>query len=190
MVDALSQVKVLKSKGTSNNDIIKELQGQGFSSSQIFNALSQQMTSPGMTPPPSAGTHLNTPQPMAAPMNAYGPTQPQYEGATDTEELIEAIIDEKWNDLMGDINKVIAWKDSTEERITKFEQRLDDIKQQFDQLHQAVIGKIGEYDKNILDVGAEVKAMEKVFAKVLPVFTDNVAELSRIANVMKVPQKK
>lgn len=101
------------------------------------------------------------------------------------EELIEAIIDEKWNDLLKDINKIIEWKNSTENRITKIEQQFGDLKDQYDKLHQAVIGKIGEYDKNILDVGAEIKAMEKVFAKVLPVFTENVSELSRITDTLK-----
>lgn len=113
------------------------------------------------------------------------PPQPGFSVREDTEELIEAIIDEKWNDLMSDINKVISWKESTESRITKMEQHVDDIKHQFEELHKAIIGKVGEYDQHILDVGAEVKAMEKVFAKVLPAFTDNVAELGRIADDLK-----
>ncbi|HIH24741.1 TPA: hypothetical protein HA251_06940 [Candidatus Woesearchaeota archaeon] len=87
--------------------------------------------------------------------------------------------------MVADINKVISWKESTEARITKLEQQMNDLKDQFDKLHQAVIGKVGEYDQHILEVGAEVKAMEKVFSKVLPVFTDNVAELSRITDTMK-----
>jgi len=109
--------------------------------------------------------------------------------SSDTEELVEAIIDEKWNDLMSDINKVIEWKDDSESRITKMEQQVADMKDQLEQLHQAVVGKISEYDRHILDVGADVKAMEKVFSKVLPVFTDNVAELSRITARIK-PKKK
>ena len=97
---------------------------------------------------------------------------------------------QKWNDLMADINKVIEWKDSSEERIVKMEQQLADMKDQLDQLHKAIIGKVTEYDQHILDVGAEVKAMEKVFSKVLPAFTDNVAELSRITSKLKMPKKK
>ncbi len=101
------------------------------------------------------------------------------------EELIEAIIDEKWNELVKDVNKIIEWKNQTETRVTSIEQELRDIKDQFDKLHQALIGKIGEYDKHLLDVGTEIKAMEKVFAKVLPVFTQNVSELTRITDDLK-----
>lgn len=106
-------------------------------------------------------------------------------GGTSNEELIEAIIDEKWNDLLEDINKIIAWKDRTSQQMDSFEQQIKDMKEQFDRLHQAVVGKVGEYDQHILQVGAEVKAMEKVFSKVLPAFTENVAELQRVATTLR-----
>jgi hypothetical protein len=88
-------------------------------------------------------------------------------------------------DLVKDINKIIDWKNKTEARMTQIEQEFQDLKAEFDKVHNAVLGKIGEYDKNILDVGAEIKAMEKVFSKVLPQFTDNVNELTRITDTLK-----
>ena len=168
----MARIREMKARGLTNNQIIEMLQKQGMTSAQIFDLLTQDDA-------PDDG-------PQMAPPRAP-PMQPQYvqphapSFGTDTEELIEAIIDEKWNDLMNDINKVIAWKDATESRITRMDQQLTDLRDQFEKLHQAVVGKVGEYDQHILDVGAEVKAMEKVFSKVLPVFTDNVAELSRVA---------
>jgi len=63
------------------------------------------------------------------------------------------------------------------------------MQQSFDKLHQAIIGKIAEYDKNILNVGTEIKAMEKVFQKVLPTFTENVNELSRVTRGLRKPKK-
>ncbi len=48
----------------------------------------------------------------------------------------------------------------------------------------------GEYDQNILNVGTEIKVMEKVFQKVLPTLTENVNELSRITKGMKKPGSK
>lgn len=167
----LEKIREMKQQGMSNNQVMDRLQNAGYSTSDILNALQP----PPQQPPPR--------QPPQAPPSQPPPPQPP--PGESNEELIEAIIDEKWNDLMSDINKVISWKESTENRITRLEQKLDDTKQQFEELHKAIVGKVGEYDKHILDVGAEVKAMEKVFAKVLPAFTDNVAELSRIADDMK-----
>jgi hypothetical protein len=104
---------------------------------------------------------------------------------TTNEEIIEAIIDEKWNSLLKDITKIIEWKAQAQEQVTRLDQQFNDLRNQFDRLHDAIIAKIGEYDKNILDVGAEIQSMEKVFAKVLPVFTENVSELTRITDDLK-----
>jgi hypothetical protein len=174
-----STIQGLKAQGMTNNQIIQSLQRQGYSSTQIFDALSGASTAP---PPVSYAQHMD---PVPAPMQPFNmPKTPSFT-SNDNEEMIEAIIDEKWNDLLSDINKVIAWKEATEGRITKMEQQMMDLKESFEKLQQAVVGKVGEYDQHILEVGAEVKAMEKVFSKVLPVFTDNVAELARISDAMK-----
>jgi archaellum component FlaC len=101
------------------------------------------------------------------------------------EELAEAIIDEKWNEIVKSINKIADWKERTESKITKLEQQMDDLKASFEQLHQGILGKIGEYDKNLVNISAEIKAMDKVFQKVLPVMTENVNELSRITQDLK-----
>jgi len=204
----LNRIHELKMQGLSNNQIIQTLQRQGFSSSQIFDALTQVNAQPTQTVPTSAASFssspfsqptnpLNTPSSSASRMEPSMPRPPMmtgpFDAGSDTEEMIEAIIDEKWNDLLGDINKVVAWKEATEARLTRMEQQMTDLKDNFDKLQQAVVGKVGEYDQHILEVGAEVKAMEKVFSKVLPVFTDNVAELSRITEQAKrnsaVPKK-
>jgi hypothetical protein len=169
----ISTIQSMKSQGQTNNQIIQNLQKQGYSSTQIFDALSQSAAQP---------TAVQMPLPPAPVQSFSRPPPPE---ASDTEELVEAIIDEKWNDLLADINKVISWKEATESRIVKLEQQMADLKDSFSKLQQAVVGKVGEYDQHILEVGAEVKAMEKVFSKVLPVFTDNVAELSRITDGMK-----
>lgn len=171
-----------------NNQIIQALQRDGFNATQIFDAMNQaslQPTPPGMT---SGDNSMN--QPTFPPPTRPAPTPtPQssstFSGTSSTEETVEAIIDEKWNELVKDINTIIEWKNQAQNTIMSIEQQFKDLKEQFDKLHQALIAKIGEYDKNILDVGAEVKAMEKVFSKVLPVFTENVAELSKITKDMK-----
>lgn len=101
------------------------------------------------------------------------------------EETVESIIDEKWEELMKSVDKIIAWKEAAETKMTKLEQQMNDLKDNFEQLHSGVLAKIGEYDKGIRDVGADIKAMDAVFKKVLPTFTDNINELSRLTKKMK-----
>jgi len=101
------------------------------------------------------------------------------------EEIAEAIIDEKWNEIVKSINKIIDWKDRTESRMIRIEQQLVTFRQDFDNLTKGVLGKVGEYDSNLKNIGSDIKAMEQVFQKVLPSLTENVHALDRIAGDMK-----
>jgi len=104
------------------------------------------------------------------------------------EELVEAIVEEKWEELVRNVNKIIAWKNVMENRLTLLEQRFADLKMQFDDLNKGILDKMTEYDQNIVNVGTEIKAMEQVFQKVLPTFTENINELARLTKQMKQTQ--
>jgi len=178
------QVNAMKGQGYTNNQIIQALQKDGFTSSQIFDALS------GADAMVHEPIREQAPPPQDYPVQQFPeqsiPEPPAMkQSQDDVEELVEAIIDEKWNELLKDINKIIDWKNKTENRMSQIEQAFQDLKTEFDKVHGAVLGKIGDYDKNILEVGAELKAMEKVFSKVLPAFTTNVNELTRITDTLK-----
>src|SRR3989344_2777304 len=176
----IDQVRTLRQQGLDNNQIIQALQRDGYGSAQIFDALSQSEEVKEDFPNISQNVHDE--------VVVYPRAQQAPEGAS-PEELIESIIDEKWNELLKDITKIVDWKNETEGRIEAIQQELKDVKDQISKLHEMVIGKIGEYDKNILDVGADVKAMEKVFSKFLPTFAENVSELSRVADTFKAGKK-
>jgi hypothetical protein len=105
--------------------------------------------------------------------------------SADVEEIAEAIIEEKWQDLMKDLNKLIDWKDKVEQRVAVLEQRFGDMKSSFDNLQKGVVEKVADYDKSVKDVGSEMKALEQVFQKIIPTLSENVNELSRITKGMK-----
>jgi len=213
----VGKINTLKSQGLSNNQIIQTLERQGYNNTDIFDALNQtqlggvntmnpsnQNNAQNMNNNPFGSNSLNQnfPEldstgdfgmPSVAPeapgqINNMPLADPGMIGSTN-EELIETIIEEKWNDLIKHVNKIIAWKNRTEQQVVKLEQEFSDLKDQFNELHKAVIGKVGEYDRNILNVGAEIKAMEKVFSNVLPVFVNNVKELNDISKKFKIVSK-
>lgn len=101
------------------------------------------------------------------------------------EEIAEAIIDEKWNELMKNFKKIVDWKERVETKMEGIQKQLDDLKSSMDGLNNSLIQRMGEYDRNMAAVGTDVKAMEKVFQKMLPTFTENISELNRIAKDMK-----
>ena len=202
----IDQIATMKQQGMPNDQIIQSLQGQGYSSAQIFDGINQidaGAPPPGAPPgmPPPAGPPGAPPPPGApmeappgappGPQDAYGGEEAMMGGESkeQIEEIAEAIIDEKWNDLLKNINKISEWNHKTETRLTKIETDIKNLKENFDSLHKGILGKITEYDQNLVNVGTEIKAMEKVFQKILPTFTDNVNKLSRITTGVK-PKKK
>ena len=179
----VEQVRALRARGLDNNQIVQSLQRGGYSSAQIFDSLNQaDLVSAG--PIGQSQPSFYGQQPQASQPAAQDEPAADEAGDEQVEEMIETIVEEKWQAVAGDIAKMNEWRADVDTKLIKMDQRITELKDNFDKLHQAIIGKIGEYDKNILSVGAEIKAMEKVFSKVLPVFTDNVNELNRITQTL------
>ena len=200
----VEDVLVMKQQGFSNNQIVQTLQRSGYQTHQIFDAMNQadlKAAGPieGAVPPELAQQPRQNPaqpaggpeelplpqiegqQPAGAPVQDRRPEMESEAGHEEQiEEIAEAIIDEKWEDLMKDIKKLFAWKDSIENRMSALEQSFKDIKENYDSLHESIVGKVAGYDKTMKEVSTDMKAMENVFQKILPKLTDNVNELSRI----------
>jgi DNA-binding transcriptional MerR regulator len=202
----------MRQQGYSNDQIIQLLQRENYTSSQIFDAMSQADIKGAVEGEPSA---TGGPIPMEAPVQEYqpqpmppqmpaempSPQMPHYEmppampspsvDREAIEEVAESIIDEKWEELMKSVDKIIAWKEVTEVKIAKMDQRIKDLKERLEILHSGILSKVEEYDKSMKGVSTNVKAMEEVFKKVLPTFTANVSELSRMIKKSKEskPQK-
>lgn len=191
----------MRQQGLSNNQIIAALQRQGYNTNQILDAMNQadirmQTRRPfdvqggNMADPNAQGygsPDAGMPLPGGAPGMPPGDLPPMG-GDLDTgriEEIAEAIIEEKWTDLMENINRIVEWKEKTEMRVTQMETIMKTIKDDFDKMHTGILERVGDYDKHISEVGTEVKALEKVFQKVLPGFIENMSELSRITDDLK-----
>ena len=197
----IEQVLMMRQQGYTDNQIIQALQSQGYNTNQVYDAINQANLSGGFQAPPQepemampdyGQSYEQHPQQQQS-FQGYQPsreTQPSSIDEEKIQEVAEAIIDEKWEELVKDIKKVIEWKDRTEDRIAKLEQQLIDIRLSIDSLTKGIMAKISSYDQNIVDVGTEVKAMEKVFQKVLPSLTESVTKLDRMAKGYKEPQIK
>ncbi|MDP3765976.1 MAG: hypothetical protein Q8R04_05675 [Nanoarchaeota archaeon] len=197
----IEQVLMMKQQGYTNNQIVQTLQSQGYNTNQIFDAINQAGLSGGFEAMPEQpetgmqdyGQGYEQPYQQQSFQSFQAPKEIQPPVSIDEEriqEVAEAIIDEKWEEMAKDIRKVIEWKDKSEERITRLEQQIIDIRLTIDSLTKSIASKISAYDQNIVDVGTEVKAMEKVFQKVLPSLTESVNKLDRMTKGYKEPQQK
>jgi len=197
----------LRSQGLSNNQIIQSLQRAAYMPQQIADAMAQAdikynvESTPFMSAQEAAAPAQFAQQPQQA---AYGGDESySQEESQDNrpstaatmeqagfsvealQQLIEQIIEEKWEDLVKDVSRIAEWKEKVDAKLTTMDQQISDLKASFDKLHGAILEKIGEYDKTITGVGTDIKALENVFKKILPGFMENVGELSRITEDLK-----
>ncbi|HLC62695.1 MAG TPA: hypothetical protein VJJ21_00075 [Candidatus Nanoarchaeia archaeon] len=77
------------------------------------------------------------------------------------------------------------WKERTSRDVISIKQELIRTQDRFNQLQKAVLGKVSEYNDNISSVNSEMKALEKVFEKIVEPLTTNIKELQKITDRLK-----
>lgn len=184
---SVDRIMQMQQQGFSNDQIVQTLQREGYKSNEIFDVIQMAEARKGVTGaayPPPPTTHTS-----ASPAGAPGIIPPaRAESMIPTEkieEVAEAIIDEKWDELVESVNKIIDWKDKVESEMTAVNERIKQLNENMKTLQKSVMGKVEEYDRTMEEVGTDVKAMTKVFQEILPGFIENVQELSRVTSRVK-----
>lgn len=186
----VDKVLELRQRGLTDNLIIEELKKENVAPDKIQAAIAQADAS-------AAPSQVGTPgEPMAMPAMEQ-PGQPAGAEANNQEgniyerieEITEGMIDEKWDELIAEVKKIVSWKEEFEDKQKKLEGDLSKMKEDFKILHQGVLGKLEDYDTQMKDVGTELKAVGKVFKDVIPEFVENVKELKHINKNAKKDQE-
>ena len=86
---------------------------------------------------------------------------------------------------MSEMGGFDIWRDRVNREIGSVKQELVRTQDRFNNLQKAVLGKVSEYNENILNIGTEMKALEKVFEKILEPLTTNIKELEKITERLK-----
>lgn len=177
--DALAaEVMQLRAQGLPDNVILEELTRRGYGSVQIQQAVQQADVADQAEAPPA----------FTIPPERYSATAPSGGDASiyeRVEEIAESLIDEKWDELLVEVRKIIDWKQGVEEKQTRLQGDVEKLKEDFKVLHQGVLGRLEEYDDRMRDVGTELKAVGKVFKDVIPQFVEKVKELKGITEQRK-----
>jgi hypothetical protein len=170
----VDKVMQLRTQGLTDNLIVEELKNQGFTPEQASQAISQADSSGGGM----SGMNMSQSEPQQQQQQQQQPHSDEEGNIYERiEQITEGIIDEKWDALISEVKKIIAWKEKIEEKQTQMQNDLTKLKEDFKVLHQGVLGKLEDYDKRMQDVGVELNAVGKVFKDVVPEFVENVKEL-------------
>ena len=104
---------------------------------------------------------------------------------TQTQAVIESIIEEKWHSFVEDLGDYKTWKEKTELQLKAIKQEVLRTHARIEGIEHSVIGKIKEYDSNITEFSTDIKALSKVFQKILEPLKENIKELSKITQDLK-----
>lgn len=223
-----------RAKGISDYQIVQSLISNGYSSSQIYDALTQ-LDLKNSTKIPPSGTAVDIQQPSAVSNqtkiesqmqstqnnNSQTPIQsnniqtslPQGNEAlieqtqqsaaemqyleTNTQsnlnpeliekvqEISETIIEEKWDELVSNVKKIVEWKNRMEDKINKLSERMDVLEKDMESLKTSIFSKIKDYDSHITEFSTDLKALQKVFGDMLPEFVSGIHQLKDILNQAK-----
>jgi hypothetical protein len=165
------EVQTMRQQGLTNPLIMEELTKKGYPPEQINAAIQGGMPMQGA---PDQSMQGSMPTSGAPSNQAHDSVYERIESIT------ENLIDEKWDELIAEVKKIIDWKQKIEDRQTLLDSELKKLKEDFKTLHGGVLGKLETYDSTIREVGTELHAVGKVFKDVIPVFVENVKELKGI----------
>ena len=156
-------------------------------------------------PSPSEDISANVTNEIDAPnMDTTETNSPNYEEATDygstnnsqpaidptrLHEIVESVVSEKFADLTSNLGDLAAWKEKINHDVVSIKQEILRTVERFENLQNAILGRVKEYDKGITNVHTEMKALEKVLERILEPLVMNIKELSKITEDMKKGKK-
>ena len=178
-----------------NDQIIQTLQREGFKSSQIFDALQQAELKESIGGETSLSQDFSTQNPInpsfdmesdlpPLPTNSESSQsetqnyQSKSTGDDRIEEIVEAIIDEKWDALVESVNKIIEWKERVDSQLESLSQNIKSVNEGSSRIKEEVASKVHEYESQLSDLKTDVEALNKVLKKVLPEVLSKAHEMS------------
>ncbi|MFP4402457.1 MAG: hypothetical protein ACLFPL_04465 [Candidatus Nanoarchaeia archaeon] len=177
-----------------NSAAMPSLWSSQFPSSSVSNSTSEQQNLPSMSEFQNSNGQLQ--------MNSnFDPTPQQNNQAIQQQQMnenlsreqiqeminetIESLFESRWESLTENVRKVVEWKEQVEGEVKELQDDIEKIRDGFSTLEKKIMSKLNSYDKNVLDIESEIKAMDKVFQKITPTLVNNVTELGRIAKDLK-----
>ncbi len=206
--EALSQSKIKSTLNEQNTimqppqmpPVTSEIQQPPIQEAQMQPSIMQQQPAQAFPQQPQQTQEIPPSfQPSQMPVQEIQETQepPQYQEYQPQEtadietinEIAEQIVDEKTNGLKKQISSFTKFKQELTLEIEKINQRLSKTEDALNQLQTAIIGKVGEYGKDIKNIAEEMHTTQDSFSKILNPLTDNIRELQKITGTQKKPSR-
>lgn len=94
--------------------------------------------------------------------------------ATEVEEVVEAVVEEKWKQLEFRIDAIEKRFDSVNERLHDIDLQMRTIKESGTAASGGIEGKLDQYHENLDQIDARIGSIEKAFKETLPSMIESV----------------
>ena len=99
----------------------------------------------------------------------------------DIAEFVDYKIEEKIAPLFNDLEEIKKWQSSVDTALENINEKVSDIKQAFNLLHEALLSKIKEYNLKIKDMEATSSAFAELFKKTSKLLAENLHKLEALS---------
>ena len=194
------KIKDMEIEGLSDNDIINALK-PNYSNQNIRDAMNQakqdipednvleelDQVEPDLNTEDSEELIQEAPSPESKSLQQEQETYSNYQDTRQdqTQEIVESIVEEKWDDLISKVGDLNLWKESVNNDIESVKQEILRLQERISNLQNVMLGKVTEYSKGIYEIGTEMKALEQVFQRILQPLTTNIRDLNKVTEELK-----
>lgn len=179
-----------------NQDLLKQIddfnssdyQGEEQPQNELYQEAPEKEESPAMAAPIREGFPTQQ-EPYQQQQYQQPSDYAPYSQDTQLQEVIETIVEEKWEELLDKISEINLWRERVNMDILSIKQEIVRTQERFDILQTAVLGKVSEYNKNVTNISTDMKALEAVLQKIIQPLSENVRDLNRITEEFKKHKK-
>lgn len=207
----IREIQSLRSSGLSDKDIIKRLKDKGYDYREIEKAMLQSLkreVTPTPKPEPKTPQQENMFEQFYEPVgeapsfeDIYGerrkpqisersleelippvPEEEQVSPELSIEELVEGVINEKWEALEHALNEMRSEQENIRKEIMEVKALSS---APGEKTENPFIDKINELEERLNNLEPKVSGLEKAFKQFLPSLTDNIRNLSEIIRELR-----
>lgn len=201
----VKEVEKMRMSGTSDRDIIKKLKTDGFSYSEIEKAMLQSLkqnvgSEPAASPAEETWGEITSKEDTPTLEDIYGkPEEPKGPSVEELmapgmqesdigpemaiEELVEGVVNEKWEVFEKELKKLKYDEEVLMRQIKQLESLTSTTGK--DSKFIALERKFSDLETRLTDTEARISGLEKAFKQFLPSLTDNIRNLSGMIREMK-----
>lgn len=168
----VEEIISLQEQGYTDEEIISWLQERGLTPNEIEQALNQSKIKTAVTGEEEQEQQYDQQDTDQGYQQEYQQQYQEYPPAETISEIVDQLLAEKLKRINESISILIDFKISIETKITDVNSRLKKVEDQLDSIRDSVIGKIGNYGRQIETVNREIEAMQDSFGKMVNPLTE------------------